>query len=92
MTVHAQDNGPERLRLKGLYPVADYVPNIKGVGLWNIRAQWTGAKRCPKKGEFYLSGSPISAYRAFEDLTSEYHIARLVEVREVKSLEIVRFL
>jgi hypothetical protein len=84
MTVHAPDNGPERLRLKGLYPV-EGKPN-------NIRAQWTGAKRCPKKGEFYLSGSPISAYRAFEDLTSEYHIARLVEVREVKSLEIVRFL
>lgn len=34
-----------------------------------------GEKRAPKKGEFYLSGAIVEAYRAPNDLTTEYHIA-----------------
>jgi len=85
MTVHAQDKGPERLKVKGLYPV-EGKPG-------NIRAQWTGEKRTPKQGEYFLSGAIIMAYRANIDYQVDaFPIARLVEVREVKSLEIVRFL
>jgi hypothetical protein len=46
----------------------------------NIGAVWTGEKRCPKKGEWYLSGAEVGAYRAPNDLTTEYHIAKLVAV------------
>ena len=46
-----------------------------------IMAVWTGEKRAPKKGEWYLSGAIIAAYRAPNDLLTEYHIARLVKVR-----------
>lgn len=45
-------------------------------------AIWTGEKRCPKAGEWYLSGAVCEAYRAAEDMNSEYYIARLVKVEE----------
>jgi len=48
----------------------------------NCGAVWTGEKRCPKKGEWYLSGAVVEAYRALNNLTTEYHIAKLVAVEE----------
>ena len=50
-----------------------------------IMAVWTGEKRFPKKGEWYLSGAIIEAYLAPNDLTIEFRIAKLVRVvrREV---------
>lgn len=45
-----------------------------------IKARWTGEHRPPRKGEFYLSGAVIEAYRAPSDLTTPYHIAELVLV------------
>lgn len=38
--------------------------------------QASGEFRCPKKGEFYLSGALIQAYRAPNDLNTEYWIAK----------------
>ena len=46
-----------------------------------IRALYTGEKRCPRKGEWFLSGSSIEAYQAKNDLGTEYHIARLALVK-----------
>ena len=43
-------------------------------------ARPTGAFRKPKKGEWYLSGAIVEAYQAPNDLTSAYHIAKLVTV------------
>lgn len=43
-----------------------------------IRYRWDGQpKRCPRKGEFYLSGAPgfEVAYRAPNDLSTPYFIA-----------------
>jgi hypothetical protein len=74
----------EKLSIRGLYPVEGQ-PH-------NIRAQWTGAKRPPKQGEYFLSGAIIGAYYASKDMADAYPIARLVEVKEVKTLEIVKFL
>lgn len=45
-----------------------------------IAAKWTGEKRPPRKGEFYLSGAIPVAYRAPNDLDTPYLIARLVRV------------
>jgi hypothetical protein len=42
------------------------------------RYAYTGDFRAPKKGEFYLSGAIVSAYRAPNDLAQKFHIARLV--------------
>lgn len=35
----------------------------------------TGEFRCPKKGEWFLSGAKVSAYRAPNDLSTKYWIA-----------------
>lgn len=53
---------------------------------WNIRAVNTGAKRPPERGEYYLSGAIVCAYRAPNDLPTAYHIARLVEVEEIPAV------
>ena len=49
----------------------------------SVKAKWTGEKRCPKQGEWYLSGSIIEAYRAPNDLPTPYHIARLVRTETI---------
>ena len=45
-----------------------------------FRAVSTGEKRPPRKGEWYLSGAIVTAYRAPNDLSTTFHIARLVRV------------
>jgi hypothetical protein len=47
----------------------------------SIKAVTTGEKRPPKKGEWYLSGAIVEAYRAPNDFLPNmiYHIARLVK-------------
>lgn len=54
-----------------LYPVAR--PDVLRYALS------TGEFRPPKKGEWYLSGATVEAYYAPNDLSTPYHIARLVE-------------
>jgi len=54
-----------------------------------IRAVWTGEKRPPKKGEWYLSGGIIYAYRAPNDFTTEYYIARLVMTKTTTKTEVI---
>lgn len=40
------------------------------------KARWDGcAPRAPKKGEYFLSGAIVTAYKAPNDLTTEYFIA-----------------
>jgi hypothetical protein len=51
-----------------------------GVGASKWRAVYTGEKRKPKKGEWFLSGNPVDAYKACADMDQVYHIARLVKV------------
>ena len=49
-----------------------------------VVAKYTGEKRPPKKGEWYLSGARIVAYRAPNDFSGPrmvYHIAELVVVK-----------
>ena len=41
----------------------------------------TGERRSPKRGEWFLSGAIIEAYKASNDLDSPYLIAKLVRVR-----------
>jgi len=80
----------EKLSRTGIYQTADAptIAELKAIGVNKpypgkcyprfIGAVWTGEKRPPRKGEWYLSGSKIEAYRAPNDLSTEYHIARLV--------------
>lgn len=55
----------------------------------NVRAIWTGEKRFPKAGEWFLSGAIVAAYRTRNDLTTEFQIAKLVRVRRVEYWRII---
>ncbi len=57
----------------------------------NIMAVYIGEKRCPKKNEWYLSGAIVEAYRAPNDLSTEYMIAKLVltETKTVRTIKII---
>lgn len=75
----------EKLTRTGVYPTKDIptTTELKAIGIgkpypYQIGAVWTGEKRPPRKGEWYLSGAKIEAYRAPNDLTTAFHIARLV--------------
>jgi len=52
----------------------------------HAKAQFTGEFRSPLKGEWYLSGASIAAYRAPNDLTTGYNIARLIVVERKTSV------
>lgn len=78
---------PEKLSRYGLYPLHDYpgAAALERLGVregWRdkVRARWNGEKRQPTAGEFYLSGSPIGAYRAGATLSYAYHIAEFVAI------------
>lgn len=45
------------------YPVVDYIPGVKLQEQKNYRAKYAGVRRAPKRGEWYLSGSIVEAYR-----------------------------
>jgi len=47
---------------------------IQGPGFFRA----TGEHRAPKRGEWYLSGAVIEAYRALQDLEGVYWIARQI--------------
>jgi hypothetical protein len=64
-----------------LYRLADYVPGYPLAT--DLRAQETGEKRPPQKGEWYLSGAVVEAYRAKNNLSQAYYIVRIVRVKTV---------
>jgi hypothetical protein len=67
-----------------LYPLAEPGYRFRR----GVHAQWTGEKRPPKAGEWFLSGAVIEAYLAAVDLTTSYHIARLVFTRTI--IEVIK--
>lgn len=61
-----------------------YLSSI-GKCMGSIKAVATGEKRPPKKGEWFLSGAIIGAYRAPNDFLPSmvYQIAKLVETETI---------
>jgi hypothetical protein len=78
----------EKLSRRNHYPV------VGGSGVTaeerKARAFWTGVCRAPKKGEWYLSGAIIEAYKAPNNLTIEYPIAKLMLLEAQLELRIYR--
>lgn len=65
------------------YPLCNFLPETElqrlGAGSrQNVHAINTGKKRPPLKGEWFLSGAIVGAYRAEEDMSIPYSIAKLV--------------
>lgn len=54
-----------------------------------IKAIYTNENRCPKAGEWFLSGAEPEAYLAKKDLESKYPIAKIVLVKEKITYEII---
>lgn len=75
------------------FPLADRdLPALSGLSIRDVRAVWTGEKRPPRKGEWYLSGAIVETYRAPNDITEAMHIARLVQIASTPVLPIVAML
>lgn len=77
------------------YPLGDFFPTIRrdGQGFMrrcDIMAQWSGEYREPKKGEWYLSGAVVTAYKAPNDLSTKYFIATIVEVKVKTCFEVIK--
>jgi hypothetical protein len=49
-------------------------------------ARATGEFRCPRKGEYFLSGAIIEVYQAHNDLTMEYYIAEIVKTKTITTI------
>lgn len=47
-----------------------------------------GEFRPPKRGEWYLSGGPPNVWRAPNDLTTPFHIAKLVKVKTTTKISV----
>jgi hypothetical protein len=75
----------DTVRRRQLYPIAFDDGKRLPAG-WTrtlTRARWTGEFRLPRKGEWYLSGNPVEAWQAPNDLARDFHIAELVQGRQV---------
>jgi hypothetical protein len=77
------------LTREDFYPLGDRYPGDI-YRTTNYRAKWTGEYRPPKKGEWYLSGAFITAFRAYNDLEHSHNIATIYKVRKVEYWEEVK--
>lgn len=77
--------------LKGFFRLADVHPANHNARARDhfLRAVDACEYRPPRKGEWYLSGAIVEAYRAPNDLEGKVHIARIVEVRRADAWEVV---
>ena len=73
-----------------LYPVRDRIPmqeaeelgldKSRGMYSCDVMAVKTGEFREPKSGEWYLSGAIPEAYKTRNQLSTKYHIMKIVRV------------
>lgn len=73
----------------GWYPVVIAGSGLNWMNHRKYMARSTGVKRCPKRGEFYLSGAIVEAYRAPNDLSTEFVIAEVYEVGIKPTIEVM---
>lgn len=70
----------ETVKMGHAYPLASgETPPSRAREPRKVRAMWTGEKRPPKRGEWFLSGAIVEAYKAPNDLTHPHLIAVLVQ-------------
>jgi hypothetical protein len=72
------------------YPLVDRIPLAdRPSDIFNqqdFRGKLTGEFRPPKKGEWYLSGAIPEGYRAPNDLTTSFHILKLVRIKKIETI------
>lgn len=82
-------NAAERKRFDLSMKESTYI-GVRVIDGIMIRAELTGEKRSPKRGEWYISGSTPVAYRAPKDFNEEYYIAKLVKLRQETTVNLYR--
>lgn len=75
----------EKLQRNKVYPCAD---QPRGHMRRHVGAVWSGERRPPKAGEWYLSGALIEAFRARNDLIPSYPIAKIHKVKRITTVEL----
>jgi len=63
-----------------------YGPRFKRA--YNYRGEYTGEKRVPEKGEWYLSGAVIETWYAIATLQIPYCIAVIVPIKVITIKEV----
>jgi hypothetical protein len=72
------ENGkPREVHRDSWYPMADGETMPAGYRRQYTRIRATGEYRYPRRGEWFLSGAIVEAYRAHSDLSVQYAIAEL---------------
>jgi hypothetical protein len=56
----------------------------------NRRIRPTGEFRCPRKGEWFLSGAIVEGHQAKADMSAAFYIGELVEIKRKITEEIIR--
>lgn len=67
-----------------LYPVGEGLGSLGinwGFPVLRFQVESTGEFRPPKKNEWYISGATPEGYKAPNNLTTAFHIGRLVEIK-----------
>lgn len=78
---------PDKLDPNTFYPLGDRHP-LQREHRSNVKAIWSGEKRKPKKDEWFLSGAIPHAYQAPNDLSTVYHIAKIVLTETIRVIRI----
>ncbi len=72
----------------------EFFDKLYPVGGWtlppNKRVRPTGEFRCPRKGEWFLSGAIVEGYQAKADMSAAFYIGELVEIEIVRTEKIIR--
>lgn len=90
-TVYPLGDTPTAAETNGASFNERFYSQTLGIGSEKFRAVFTGEFRQPLKGEWYLSGAIITAYKAPNNLSTAFHIAKLVRV-EKKITETVKII
>ncbi len=69
------DSDIKRINIKGLFRNPGRTIHIRGVRIGQFRE--------PQAGEWYLSGSVPQCWRAPNNLSTKYHIVRLVKTEDI---------
>ena len=75
---------------KKTYPLGDRHPAQKSYLDDSIKAINTKEYRNPKKGDWFLSGAEVTAYKAPNDLSCKYYIAKIVKIETITTQKVVQ--
>jgi hypothetical protein len=78
------------MRKGQLFPLASPYAGVGPGSKWyNQRVRATGEWRNPQRGEWFISGAIPEGYLAPSALSNAFHIAQLVHVKIITTVEVI---